>query len=122
MVTGGVVGTVAAVVEGGLSCRGGRVKEAGTCGSGGSSGLIRSGLVGREGKSLGVEFVAHEAFHLLHEGFEVAALAAAHGREAGEEDVEVVFAFEEDAGVVAGGAFEDVGEAAGYVGEFLLLR
>ena len=39
-----------------------------------------------------------------------------------QEDAEVLLAFVVGWGGVACGAFEDVGEAAGYVGEFLFLR
>ena len=80
----------------------------------------RRGLRG-EGERLRVELVADEPLHFRHEGFEVAAFFAAHAGEFLEQDVEVLFSLEEGGGGVARGAFEDVGEAASYVGEFLFL-
>lgn len=47
---------------------------------------------------------------------------AADVGELAQQDVQVAFAFHVRGGGVAGGAFEDVGEAAGDVGEFLFLR
>lgn len=72
--------------------------------------LLRGGL-----------FVAHEFFDFMHKRFEVNGFSPAHAREFLQQDVEALFAFLESRGRVAGGAFEDVGETASYVGEFLLL-
>ena len=68
-----------------------------------------------------VHFKAHEAFHLGHERAEVVGLLAADIGQSLQENVEVLLAFVVGWGSVACGAFEDVGETAGDVVEFLFL-